>query len=83
MTRLSVIMAIPALSFLALSLPALADEDPLPRTPWQKAAPSPEKPVRWVVEGCAAYPVTAEASETPSEAKIDLAAGTTAVISER
>ncbi|MEM7043365.1 MAG: hypothetical protein AAF543_11195 [Pseudomonadota bacterium] len=43
-------------------LPALAENEPPPRTPWQKAESATGQTVRWVVEGCAAYPVTVEAA---------------------
>ena len=42
------------------SLPALAEDTVPERTPWERTDPTSEKVVRWVVEGCAAYPVTVE-----------------------
>ncbi|MGI9416366.1 MAG: hypothetical protein ACR2RA_00870, partial [Geminicoccaceae bacterium] len=55
------------------SLPVLGDDAVPERTPWQKPDPNTDadpavgKVVRWVVEGCAAYPVTVE---SPSEQRV-------------
>lgn len=51
-----------------LALPALGDEATPPRTPWKATNPNAEKVVRWVVEGCAAYPVTEDATAEQSTA---------------
>ncbi len=51
-------VAFSVLILMALALPTLGDEAAPPRTPWKATDPNSEKVVRWVVEGCAAYPVT-------------------------
>ena len=50
--------------------PAAGDEIAPARTPWKVADPSSEKVVRWVVEGCAAYPVTENTAPERSVADI-------------
>ena len=67
MIRLAPSVLLALLISLAGGLPALAQDEPLPRTPWQKAEPASGETVRWVVEGCAAYPVTMDA-EAPRPA---------------
>jgi hypothetical protein len=53
-------MAMAVAALLTFGLPALAESQTPPRTPWKKVDPASDKVVRRVVEGCAAYPVTAE-----------------------
>lgn len=80
MTRFLLWITMSVLPLLALTFPTLGDDisakDAPPRTPWQKAAPTSDEGVRWVVEGCAAYPVTAKepAVKISPGAKTDLAA---------
>ena len=45
-------------AFLVPIYPAVGDEIAPARTPWKATDPNGEKVVRWVFEGCAAYPVT-------------------------
>lgn len=53
LTLMAMILAVPSLAG-----SAFGEDEPPPRTPWQKVDPGSEPVVRWVVEGCAAYPVT-------------------------
>lgn len=54
-------MAAISLALIAISFPAIGDEAAPPRSAWKKAdLQTREEAVRWVVEGCAAYPVMAE-----------------------
>lgn len=63
MLKLSPILA--TLLLVVQGIPAFADERKPERTPWERAGPASDptsdKVVRWVVEGCAAYPVTVDA----------------------
>ncbi len=70
MTKLPLVAALAALLLTAPYLPAAGDEIAPTRTPWKVADPSSEKVVRWVVEGCAAYPVTEDAAPERSVANI-------------
>ncbi|MEZ5933733.1 MAG: hypothetical protein R3F54_17635 [Alphaproteobacteria bacterium] len=67
---------------LALTSFAWGDDRAPARTAWTKADPASGEAVRWVVEGCAAYPVTAEAEqevtvaeETSARSEPDITAG--------
>ena len=51
--------------------PAAGDEVAPSRTPWKVADPSSEKMVRWVIEGCAAYPVTEDTAPERSVTDIN------------
>jgi hypothetical protein len=50
---------------------ALGEETAPPKTPWTKTDLDSAPVVRWVFEGCAAYPVTAETMpDQPSSATL-------------
>jgi hypothetical protein len=56
-----------AAALLAPSLSALGEDQAPARTAWTKADPASDEVVRWVVEGCAAYPVTADAEQAKAD----------------
>ena len=60
MTKFARELALSVLLLTAAAFPAAGDEIAASRIPWKVADPTSEKVIRWVVEGCAAYPVTEE-----------------------
>ena len=81
MTKFPYKAALLVLLLTAAVFPAASDELAPSRTPWKVVDPTSEKVVRWVVEGCAAYPVTEETAPERSvagitpEAAVDLPTG--------
>ncbi len=62
MRKLACAVTVLAFVISAEALPVLGDEVAPARTPWKAADPNSEKVVRWVFEGCAAYPVVEDAA---------------------
>lgn len=69
MTRHLLTTASVLVIMLPLTFSALGQDQAPPRTTWEKADPTSDKVIRWVVEGCAAYPVTVDA--LPEDAGAD------------
>jgi hypothetical protein len=65
MNSLMRIVAIALLPMSAASFSAVGEEAAPPRIAWQGGLDS-KKAVKWIYEGCAAYPVTEEEASTAS-----------------
>ncbi|MGI9419053.1 MAG: hypothetical protein ACR2RA_14585 [Geminicoccaceae bacterium] len=68
-------IVIGTLALLAFTVPAFGQDKAPPRTPWEKVEPKPGQTVRWVVEGCAAYPVVVDADRSGPAPAADPEAG--------
>lgn len=66
MNSLIRIVAIVMLPMFAAPFSAVSEKAAQPRIAWQGDDLAPKKTVKWVYEGCAAYPVTDEEASTAS-----------------
>jgi hypothetical protein len=60
MMSLNRIIVVTSLSIIAAPFAAVGQDAAEARVPWAADDLDPEKTVKWVYEGCAAYPVTVE-----------------------
>ncbi len=71
MTKLPLMLTVALATVLISPALSLGEETAPPRTPWAKTDPGSSPVVRWVFEGCAAYPITEETIPgQPAESKM-------------